>query len=56
MGRRTRCIFRKLGINKTTIAPFIDKRFHYVIFIEDLTKIEKIISHVINENYSKKFE
>jgi len=40
---KSRCIAKKMKINKSTTEPFIQKETHSVILTRDLSRIEKVI-------------
>lgn len=51
--KNSKCFSKKLNINATTIEPFINRKSHSLIFIEDLRNIEKTITKFYEIDYSK---
>lgn len=49
----SKCLLFKLGLNKTTYEPFIRKDNFYLIIIDDIKNIDRIVYNTISENYSK---
>jgi hypothetical protein len=48
----SKCFCPKLKINKTTISPFIDKKSHHLVFVENHKGIENLVTRFYETHYS----